>query len=249
MSIPTPWHEDDAFWEAMALVDFDRERWERAPREVDQILKLLKPAAGGRVLDLCCGPGRHSLELARRGFKVTGVDRTAAFLEDAGRRARAEKLDIEFVRDDMRRFARPDSFDGAINLFTSLGYFEDPVEDRMVVYNVLNSLRPGGTFVVDVLAKEIVARSFHERDWSEKGGHVLLEERKIVRDWTAIESRWVIIGGESRREVRFTLRLYSAAELTAVLRDVGFREVQVYGDLEGAPFDHQAKRLVAVARK
>jgi SAM-dependent methyltransferase len=249
MSIPTPWHEDDAFWEAIAPFDFDKERWERAPGEVDRILALMKPPAGARVLDLCCGPGRHSLELARRGFRVTGVDRTAGFLEEAGRRARAEGLEVEWVREDMRRFVRPETFDGVINIFTSFAYFDDRVEDRLVLYNAWRSLKESGVFVVDTMAKEVVAREFRERTWSESGGTVLLEERKIVRDWTAIESRWVILQGGARKEVRFTLRLYSAAEMSSTLRDVGFREVQVFGDLSGAPFDHQARRLVAVARR
>lgn len=249
MSFPTPWHEDDGFWQAIAPIDFDKERWERAPREADQILALMKPAPGARILDLCCGPGRHSLELARRGFKVTGVDRTDAFLEEGRRRARAAKLEIEFVREDMRRFIRPDAFDGAMNIFTSFAYFEDAEEDRVVLSNACRSLREGGVFVVDTLAKEVVARNFRERDWNESGGIAVLEERKIVRDWTAIESRWVILQGDSRREIRFTLRLYSAAELSAILRGVGFRTIEVYGDLSGSAFDHSAKRLVAVARK
>jgi len=249
MSIPTPWHEDDQFWQAIAPIDFDKTRWERAPGEVEQILALMKPPAGARILDLCCGPGRHSLELARHGYKVTGVDRTDAFLGEAGRRAKAEGLAVEFVRGDMRRFLRPDAFDGIINIFTSFAYFEDPDEDRGVLSNACRSLRPGGSFVVDTLAKEVVARNFKERDWNESDGTVVLEERKIVRDWTAVESRWVILQGQFRKEIRFTLRLYSAAELSAILRGVGFRDVQIYGDLSGTPYDQTAKRLVAVARK
>jgi SAM-dependent methyltransferase len=249
MSIPAPWYEDDAFWNAIGLAVFDETQWQSAPKEVDQIASLVKLQPGSRILDLCCGPGRHSLELARRGYKITGVDRTAAFLDEAKRRAVADKLEVEFVREDMRKFVRPGAYDAILNLFSSFAYFDDPVEDRLVLFNALESLRPGGVFVVDTMAKEVLARSFLERDWSERGGLLRLEERKIVRDWTAIESRWVIIRGQERREVRFTLRLYSASELSGVLRDVGFRQVEVFGDLSGSPYDHQAKRLVVVARK
>ena len=78
-----PWHEDDTFWETWGPVMFSRQRWEGTPVEVDSIISLLNAQSGMQVLDLGCGPGRHSLELARRGIHVTGVDRTGKYLEQA----------------------------------------------------------------------------------------------------------------------------------------------------------------------
>ncbi len=68
-----PWHEQDAFWETMAFKMFAPQRWQQAATDVDQLLALVPLPGGSHVLDLCCGPGRHSLELARRGFVVTMV--------------------------------------------------------------------------------------------------------------------------------------------------------------------------------
>ena len=147
------WHEDDHFWEQTAPFQFDERRWAAASKEVEQALALLQLKEGAAVLDLCCGPGRHSLELARRGFKVTGVDRTARFLEEARRRAEAEGLAIEFVQDDMRTFHRPGTFDAAINLFTPFGYFDDPEEDHRVLENIYASLKPHGKLLLDVMGK------------------------------------------------------------------------------------------------
>ena len=100
------------------------------------------------MLDLCCGVGRHSLELVRRGFRVTGVDRTQAYLDLVAAAAKREALDLELVRQDMREFHRDESYDGVINLFTSFGYFEDPRDDQRVVDNVYASLRSGGVLVM-----------------------------------------------------------------------------------------------------
>jgi SAM-dependent methyltransferase len=249
MSKQKTWHEDDLFWDVISPRIFTEELWAAAPAEIDRILVMhgLKP--GAAVLDLCCGPGRHSIALARRGFRVTGVDRTQAYLDRASRRARAEGLDIEFVQEDMRRFRRPRAFAGAINLFTSFGYFENQGDDRRVLANVFDSLEDGGVFVLDMMGKEVLAGMFRERDWLEQGGTLFLEERKVRRDWSWIENRWIVIQGKSRREFHWSHRLYSASELSDLLSQVGFGEVKIHGDLAGAPYDHTAKRLVAVARK
>ena len=71
-----PWHDDDEVWSTFQEFLFPRERWERVGEELDHVLRLAGAAPGARVLDLACGPGRHTLELARRGFAVVGVDRT-----------------------------------------------------------------------------------------------------------------------------------------------------------------------------
>lgn len=248
MTETRPWYEDDSFWLTWGPMMFTPMRVADATRQIDQILSLAAIPAGAHVLDLCCGVGRHSLELARRGFKVTGVDRTPEYLEQAAAEAKREGLDIEFVREDMRAFRRPASFDAAINLFTSFGYFVDPQEDRRVVDNVYRSLRPGAVFVMDMTGKEVLARVFRERDWQESEGALWLEERKLHNDWSWIEARWIMFKDGRRDEWKVEHRLYSASELTALLRG-GFAEAKAYGGLDGSPYDQTARRLVAVARK
>ena len=90
-----PWHEQDGFWETVAPILFAERRWLDTPAEVDQVVSLLGIGSGAHILDLCCGVGRHSLELARRGFRVTGVDRTRPYLDRASKQAEAEGLDFE----------------------------------------------------------------------------------------------------------------------------------------------------------
>lgn len=243
-----PWHDDDAFWQAVGPGLFDREHLEAAGREVDEVAGLARLEPGARVLDLCCGVGRHSLELARRGFAVTGVDRTAAYLEQARGRARAEGLEIEFVQADMREFRRDSGFDAAINLYTSFGYFDDPAEDRRVLLNIHASLKPGGPLVVQMMGKEVLARIFRERHWDESEGCMILQEGRIARDWGWIENRWIVVAGDEVKEFKVEHRLYSGVEFRELLGACGFASAEMFGSLSGAPYDHQAERLVALAR-
>ncbi len=220
-----------------------------ASGEVENIISLLQIRHGAQVLDLCCGVGRHSIELARRGFRVTGVDVTPHYLREARQKAKKANLNITFIKDDMRHFHRRNTYNLVINLFGSFGYFEDQKDDYRVAKNVYGSLKKHGDFIIELMGKEVLARIFQKRDWYEIDNTIVLEERKTDNDWKRIESRWVILKGRRRKEFNISLRLYSAVELSALLKGVGFRKVNVYGDLTGAPYDQTAKRLVVVAHK
>lgn len=247
------WFENDAFWEAMAPALFTQEKWEETEEEIDAVLSLFNLAPGARVLDLCCGPGRHAIELARRGFEVTAVDRTEPYLERAEARAKEEGLGIEFVRSDMRDFVRPGAFDAVINLFTSFGFFEDPEEDLRVVQNLHTSLRPGGQLLFELQGKELLAAIFtEEREWRRlPDGAIFLEERHVKPGWDWVNTEWTIITSDSRFAHTFGLRPYSAVELTALVQRAGFSQTRTYGELstELPPYDHEASRLVLHTRR
>jgi cyclopropane fatty-acyl-phospholipid synthase-like methyltransferase len=244
------WHDDDGFWKAWAPVMFPPERFKKAEVEVDQTLKLLKVKPGAAILDLCCGPGRHSVELARRGFKVTGVDRTRQFLAQARKLAAKSKLEVEFVLADMRRFRRPRAFDAVINMFTAFGYFRKQADDLRVLKNVYASLNPGGVFLMELIGKERIAKIFNPRTWHrEPDGTIILEERWVEDDFGWIENRWSMIRKGRMRTHTVAHRLYSAVELRTLLKQVGFARVTAFGGLEGTPYDHDAQRLVLLARK
>ena len=241
------WHDDDAFWRTFGPWMFTEERLEGTPAEVDAMVALLGLEPGGRVLDLGCGPGRHSLELARRGYAVTGVDRTGEYLSRARRKAKKEGLSVEFVKADMREFVRPGAFDAIINMMTAFGYFRDPEEDRAVLRNACASLAGGSHLLIELMGKEAMARKFRERDWQERDGILMLEERSITEDWSWIDCCWIVIHGTDRREFTVSHRLYSAAELRRLLIECGFAEVRCFGDLAGSDYDQNARRLVTLA--
>lgn len=242
------WHADDEFWRT-AIGWMLRERSHDARQEVEEIVSLVGVRPPASVLDLGCGIGRHALELARRGFEVTGVDRTREFLAEAREAADADDLEVEFVEEDMRRFERPDAFDLAVNLLTSFGYFEDPADDARVVRNVHASLKEGGAVVVDLMGKEVLASIFEPREWRERDGDLWLYERRVTDAWSRVENRWVLVRDGERKEFELSHRLYSATELSRLLEDGGFARTEVYGDFEGSAYDHEASRLVVVGRK
>jgi SAM-dependent methyltransferase len=239
----------EAFWETVPM--FPQELLDVAPQQVEAVLALADVRPGAAVLDMPCGVGRHSLELARRGCAVTGVDRTAAYLIIAAENASAQGLELELVQADMRQFVRTESYDLAINLFTSFGYFEDQADDRRVADNLFRSLKPGGILVMEMMGKEVLARIFSPRDWKElPDGTLYLQERTIARDWSWIENRWILLRPDGRRhEYLVNHRLYDGAGLKALLQAVGFSEVELYGSLTGDPYDTQAQRLVVMACK
>jgi SAM-dependent methyltransferase len=237
---------------------FDDAHWAEVPDVADGVTRLasldlysgdsgLRPAP--RVLDLCCGMGRISSELARRGFRVTGVDITPAFLETARDDAAYENLGIEYIEADARSWRRPGFFDTAVNLYISFGYFEDPAGDLLLARNVYESLKSGGSFIIETLGKEIAVRDFTEGEWFERAGFTVLTQYEAIDSWRALKNRWILLRDGKRMEKVFTQRLYAASELRALLLEAGFSSVELYGDWDEAPYDHRARTLIAVGRK
>ena len=270
------WFNDANFWINYAPVIFDDKHWGEVPEVADSVTRLAGlrlyglheegggPAAGPKILDLCCGMGRVTSELARRGFCATGVDLCGEFLETAKEDAAYEGLEIEYVRADARSFKRPDFFDTAVNLYISFGYFENPGDDLLVARNVYESLKSGGSFIIETLGKEIAVRDFTPGEWFERAGCLVLTEYEPVDSWAALKNRWVLIPNAERPgrglegtlerthgriEKTFTQRLYAATELRALLYEAGFKSVELYGGWDERPYDQNAEALIAVGRK
>jgi SAM-dependent methyltransferase len=246
MQITKPWHEDDSFWQTWGPYMFTEKRVADATEEVVKIIKLLNLQPGASDLDLGCGIGRISLAFARQGYRVTGLDRTVGYLDQARQQAEKENLNAEFIHGDMRTFVHPDAFDCVVNMFTAFGYFEDPADDRRVVNNVFKSLKPGGAFLIDMHGKETLAKIFQERNWEEKDGVIVIQERKVSQNWSWMWNRWIMLKANERVEHEITHRLYAGTEAQALLTGCGFGRADIYGNLDGAAYDHLARRLIAV---
>jgi SAM-dependent methyltransferase len=254
------WFNDADFWEQYSPIMFDRKRWDEVPVVADGVtrlgrLPLYEAESGGRkdphAADLCCGFGRISLELARRGFSVTGVDITEAYLDTGREDAVHENLAVEFVREDVREFKRPGAFDLAVNLYISFGYFEDPADDLLFARNVYESLKPGASFIIETLGKEIAVRNFAEAEWFERAGFVVLTKYEPVDSWASLKNSWILIHNKDGRRIEktFTQRLYAASELRRLLFDAGFSAVELYGGWDESPYDNYAATLIAAGRK
>ncbi len=245
----TQWFEDESLWVETYPYMFSPARFAAAEEEIDPLLRLIgmRPQS---ILDLCCGPGRFAVPLARRGFRVTGVDRTTFFLDKAKERAAAENVVVEWIQEDMRTFVQPSAFDLALSMFTSFGYFDDKAEDLTVLRNVHESLRPGGALVMDVVGKERLARTFQPTNSRKQpDGAVVIDRREVYDDWTRVRMEWTIIKGDAVRVFTIHHTVYSGQELKDRLTAVGFGDVRLYGDIDGAPYGREADRLIAVARK
>ncbi len=249
------WTANDELWRAARESMFPSSAWAAAPAEVASVLRLVGATDALDVLDLPCGPGRHSLAFASAGHRVVAVDRTESYLDELRKRAadRAERdgrsLDIEVVQADLREFDRPGAFDLVVNLFTSLGMFRDDEVNRAVLRMFRRSLRPGGSLVVDVMSREILARIWqptHAKRLDD--GTLLVSERRVVDDWTWVEVSWTYIQGGVERRFDLSHRIYGVVDLRQDLLDAGFSEVLAYGGYDGRPYGTDADRLVLVAR-
>ncbi|MDR1970912.1 MAG: class I SAM-dependent methyltransferase [Treponema sp.] len=258
------WFNDEDFWERYAPIMFDDSRWAEVPLAADGVTRLAgldlyppeSPGPGAefppcppRLLDLCCGFGRMTLEFTRRGFTCTGVDSTESYLKTAAGDAAAENLDIELVRADIRDFVRPACFDLAVNLYVSFGYFADPQDDKQVLLNAYQSLKEGGTLIIETLGKEIAVRDFVKSEWFRRAGCYVLTEYTVIDSWASLRNRWTLLKEGERIEKEFTQRLYAASELRALLLEAGFSRVEIYGGWDESPYDERAEKLIAVGRK
>jgi SAM-dependent methyltransferase len=243
------WFDDDSYWRDLYPFMFTEQRFAGTPEQINKALKLAKPK-GKSALDLCCGPGRCSVALAQRGFAVTGVDRTKYLLDKARARARAAKVKIKWVQQDMRDFVRPDSFDLVLSMFTSFGYFDNKKDDITVLENMFASLRSGGACLIDVKGKECLARILQPTTSDiMPNGAKLVQRHEIFDDWTRVRNEWILIHRGRSKSFKFHVTIYSGQELRDRLESVGFRDVTLYGSLDGEEYGPDSNRLIAVARK
>jgi SAM-dependent methyltransferase len=223
---------------------------ERTEREVEFVVERLGLERGARVLDLACGHGRHALELARRGFRVTGLDLSEPSLAEARETAVAEGVDLELVHGDMRELPWEREFDAVLNLFTAFGYFADKADDERVLAQVERALRPGGSFLLDVVSLFVLARGFKSRHWEElDDGRTMLDARDHDQLTGRSNVTWMFVGPTGERsELRHSLRIYTLPELRELLDRAGLDVAETWGGYDGEPYGFESRRLIVHAR-
>lgn len=237
------------FDETTGQIMFHEEAWQRAEQSCDALISLLGLAPGAKILDLACGPGRFAIPLAKRGFRVVGLDICELYLDQARAKAQEHRLQIEFVHGDMRAIPFENEFDAVINLFTSFGYFEREEDHLQVLREVRKSLKLGGRFLLELQNYHWLIKHFQARDWVERSGCLILEERKFNFERNRIESRWIVLRGAERKEYKLSLRVFTLAELLELFAQAGLKVLGYYGGLRGEPWSLEANRLAILAER
>ena len=250
MDVQADWYED-FFGEEYLHLARSGSPDELTAAQVDFVVDALELTAESRVLDLACGHGRHSLELARRGYQVAGLDLSAPSLAVARDAAAQERLDIAFNECDMREIPYEDEFDAVVNLFTAFGYFESDADDRRVLQGVARALRPRGGFLVDTIHPPWLYRHFEPHGWSElDDGTVFLEDRSLDLRRGRIDARWVSMRPDgARSELWSSVRLYTLADLATMLADAGLEVERAFGGFDGSELGIDSRRMIVLARK
>jgi len=222
---------------------------ERTAKEVEGVIQILALPPGAKVLDLCCGHGRHTIPLARAGYQVTGLDLSEVFLRRARQDAAAAGVAVTWVQRDMRDIPFPNEFDAIVNLFAAFGYFDDEVENQKVLAAVARALKPGGRFLIDVINRDYLAKVFLPRDWERLGEILVWRERSFdsIAGRSMETIHWEKDGVRQTRSNN--LRVYTATELTGMLAAAGLRLVKAYGGLDGSELVFSSRRLTLLAEK
>src|SRR5271169_4271945 len=220
--------------------------------EVDLLIRSAGVERDDRILDLCCGQGRHSLELARRGFtRVTGLDRSRYLIRLARKRARKCNLQISFHEGDARRFRLGDAeFHCVCILGNSFGYFERPEDDLAVLEAVKRALGSGDALVMDLMDGDWMRGNFEPRSWEwVDQNHFVCRERDLAGHGDRLISREVVVHAERGviADQFYAERLYSKERLEALLTGAGFTNVRFHSLL--APDSHRNQDLGMVAHR
>jgi SAM-dependent methyltransferase len=223
-------------------------RAEDTAGQCELLTQRLPLAPGSRVLDLGCGHGRHALELARRGHRVTGVDRAAGFIERAQVEAALGGVDATFVEGDLRALDVGDGFDAAVCLFDAFGFHTD-AENERVLAGMASALRPGGGFCLDLRNRDWMVRNLLPVTVLQRGDDVMIDRHAFDSRTGRLVDRRVWVRGGRVRETPFSVRLYSFSEVDRLLRDVGLVTRAVYGDWGGAPLSVNLNRMVIFGAK
>lgn len=222
----------------------------RDDQEARQLSELIHqrfpPSEYPRLLDLACGRGRHTLNFARLGYAMTGLDLSPRALSIAREKHASQHLEADFILGDMRD-PLPVTFDGIVNLFTSFGYFEDDAMNRAVLQSIRSMIRPGGFLVLDYLNERWVRQTLVPRETGSLPSCDYLIERWISGSMV-MKKITTSRPGSSSMEFNEQVKLYGNEWFTRELEALGFRITERLGGYDGSAFDpERSPRLLTIA--
>jgi len=225
---------------------------ERAEKESAFVASVLDLKPGASVLDLCCGQGRHSVQLAKRGLKVTGLDLNPDYVELAQKAARAHKVEIETIAADMREIPFEKKFDAIVNMYSSFGYLESETEDLKVLESAAKALKSGGRLLLDMLNREWAIDNYIQNDWhTGADGTLYVERRDLDLAASRMHVHFIVVdqSGGRRESIGHNIRLYTLTEMTRLLERVGLHVSAVFGGFESEAYAIGTRRMIIIAKK
>lgn len=220
---------------------------ERSDAETAALIRLLKLDTPLQILDLACGFGRHANRLAARGHAVTGIDVMPGFLKMARQQAAELGVQVDYRQGDVRQLDFYEEFDRVLMLFTSFGYFEDD-ENRQVAAHMARALKPGGLLAFDIPNRDAIAGEPAGSTVIEKENGLIINRLSFNVRTGRLHNRRIIIREGVRKDRPFSIRLYNAQEIEALLDGVGLVMDQLLS-AHGQPLSVHAHRLMVIARK
>lgn len=243
------WYSNDDMWRVFYDCMFDGESFQQAAEDTSQLLKLINSPVSS-VLDLACGPGRHVLGFSAQGLTVTGVDLSAYLLNRAALEIESRELTATLVHADLLDYKPSEQFDLITNLFSSLGYYENPDDNQKVLNNAYQWLKPAGHLVIDVFSKEQAALHMEPVHCTEyDNGDVRFERPILVDNMNVYANEWILVRDSQAYRWQYQHFIYSAQELQDRLKIAGFSDIKIYGSMAGDDYDMDATRLILVAGK
>ena len=206
-------------------------------QEIDYFIKLLDIKLDESILDLCCGQGRHTIELAKRGFQnAEGLDRSRYLIRKARATARKNNINCRFREGDARDLPyKADSFNAILLLGNSFGYFESISDDLKVLKQVHKTLKPWGKLFIDITDGEYLKTNFQPRSWEWIDKELFVcRERSLSLDKQRLISREVIthVNKGVLVDQFYAERLYSEQKIADLLKNAGFSDITFHGTIK-----------------
>jgi len=251
VSKPSSDRESPAWYETYFGPDYLRiYRLADTQDQLDFLRHVLPSRPGTRVLDVCCGHGRHAVVLAGWGYGVVGLDLSAPFLKVAQATAQGHGLPLPLVRGDVRAFPfQAGIFDVALSMFTSFGYFDDDRENELVLHQIAATLKPGALFILDLANPDFVRHQPPTSSWEHEGVKVSTVYAFNETTRRATTRRTVQFPEGQEKVYESSVRMYERDEIVSLVEAAGFTVQTLYGSYDRAPIDPSRKRMILVSER